>query len=246
MRAKPAWRPAGRWLGPVAMALAGHGIAAALLLAPHVPDGPAPPDTVEIVFTAATEPATPVPGPAAPAQSTPEPPAPEPAPELALPAPPLPPPPALPRLAVPARPRPPLPRPASPTAGASPGARESASAPSALAPLGPAQALAAPAPAPRTGIDPAWRSSLSAWLAARKRYPPLAQEREIEGTVGVTFTVERDGRVASASITRPSGSALLDDAVLVMLAGQRVPPFPPDMAAERTSITVPIRYSLDR
>lgn len=64
--------------------------------------------------------------------------------------------------------------------------------------------------------------------------------------MGVTFTVERGGQVESASITRPSGSTLLDDAALAMLQGQRTPPFPPGMTQDRATLTVNIRYALDR
>ena len=64
--------------------------------------------------------------------------------------------------------------------------------------------------------------------------------------MGVTFTVNRDGRVEGVSITRPSGSSLLDDATLAMLQGQRAPPFPPGMTQDRATLTVNIRYALDR
>lgn len=64
--------------------------------------------------------------------------------------------------------------------------------------------------------------------------------------MGVAFTVERDGRVGSVAITRPSGSALLDDAVLQMLSGQRAPPFPASMAQDRTTVSTTVRYSLER
>lgn len=37
-------------------------------------------------------------------------------------------------------------------------------------------------------------------------YPPLARTADIEGVVGVRFTVDSDGRVTGAQVERPSGS----------------------------------------
>lgn len=195
-------------------------------LAPEPPPAePAPPEPVRAE--------QPPPTPSEPVLPEPVPPLPEP-----LPAPPRPSPVTPPPL------RRPPPRPAAPRPAAAPVVQP---APVPFFPPASPAPLAAPAPAaPRPGIDPAWRGTLNGWLAARRRYPPLAQQREIEGTVGVTFSVDRDGRVDGVAITRPSGSALLDDAVLAMLQGQRVPPFPPSMLQDRASVTVNIRYALDR
>lgn len=42
-------------------------------------------------------------------------------------------------------------------------------------------------------------------------YPPGLGEAGINGAVGVIYTVETDGRVTNCSVTRSSGSAILDD-----------------------------------
>ncbi len=69
--------------------------------------------------------------------------------------------------------------------------------------------------------------------------------RGIEGIVGVAFTAEHDGRVLDVTITRSSGSAVLDNSVRDMLAGQRVPAFPASMA-QQASLSLAIRYTLEQ
>ena len=83
-------------------------------------------------------------------------------------------------------------------------------------------------------------------MQAHRRYPDAARQRGEEGTVGVAFTVSRDGAVIAVQVVRPSGSALLDQAVRDMLAGQRVPAFPPGMAQGQAQVAVNVRFSLDR
>jgi len=106
---------------------------------------------------------------------------------------------------------------------------------------------AAPAPAPTpASIDSGWRGALNAWLAAHKRYPEAARMRGVEGVVGVSFIAEHDGRVLDVTITRSSGSPVLDNSVRDMLAGQRVPAFPASMPQSQASLSLAIRYALEQ
>ena len=82
-------------------------------------------------------------------------------------------------------------------------------------------------------------------MQTHRRYPDAARQRGDEGTVGVAFTVSRDGTVLAVQIVRPSGSALLDQAVHDMLADQKVPAFPAGMIQTQAQITVNVRFSLD-
>ncbi len=84
------------------------------------------------------------------------------------------------------------------------------------------------------------------WLAARKSYPERARLRGDEGTVGVRFTVDAAGRVLEVAVVHSSGSTLLDDAAREMLAGQRVPPFPPSMTIAQMVVPVNIRFQLEQ
>ncbi|MGB7420110.1 MAG: energy transducer TonB, partial [Erythrobacter sp.] len=53
----------------------------------------------------------------------------------------------------------------------------------------------------------------SSWAGRiRDNYPSRALREEVEGTVGVRVQVNAEGRVASCSVTRSSGSGILDDA----------------------------------
>jgi periplasmic protein TonB len=211
--------------------------------------------SIEMVFAAVVEPAPELAASIAAMPDLPaEPIAPEPLPEPqaeptpalaepltppALQAPPLP-------VSVPAPPRPkPVaarpPRQAAPVASPSP-----ASAVPAITALPPPAAAPFAATPVATGTDPGWRTALGSWLAAHKRYPERARQRGDEGTVGVRFTVDAAGRVLDVAITRSSGSTLLDDAARDMLAGQRVPPFPPSMAFAQTTVPVNVRFQLEQ
>ncbi len=87
---------------------------------------------------------------------------------------------------------------------------------------------------------------MGSWLAAHKRYPERARLRGDEGTVGIRFTVDAAGRVLEVAVVHSSGSTLLDDAAREMLAGQRVPPFPPSMTLAQTVVPVNIRFQLEQ
>jgi len=199
-----------------------------------VPD-PAPPPAVAMV-----EPSLPAPEPApavavlTEAPPVAEAPAPQETPSEALPIPPMPPPrppvARAPATRPAATPTPVLPRPLAMLS------------PSPVAPL----ALAVPiAPAPEApAIDNAWRNALARWLAAHKRYPEAARRRGEAGRAQVRFVVAREGHVTSVELLSGTGSSMLDDAVLAMLRGASLPPFPATMPQPEMSVTIQIRYAL--
>ena len=67
---------------------------------------------------------------------------------------------------------------------------------------------------------------------------------------GVLFprrnTVSRDGRVLNVVVVRSSGSDMLDAAATTLLRDARMPSFPDAMPQPSVTITVAIRYTLDR
>jgi len=71
---------------------------------------------------------------------------------------------------------------------------------------------APPAPPPslargvRTKNESRWARRI------QENYPSRALREEIEGTVGLRVTVTPDGRASSCTVTRSSGSKILDDA----------------------------------
>ncbi|MFZ9394711.1 MAG: TonB family protein [Erythrobacter sp.] len=83
-------------------------------------------------------------------------------------------------------------------------------------PSPPAQVIpppAAPAPAAPSKARGATPDGQRRWAARiQENYPSRALREEIQGTVGVSVVVGPDGRVSSCSVSRSSGSSILDEA----------------------------------
>jgi protein TonB len=78
-----------------------------------------------------------------------------------------------------------------------------------------------------------------------KRYPPQAQARGEQGTVLLSFILDRNGHVLAHRIAQSSGYADLDNEVMAMIMrAEPLPPFPDSMPQARLDLTVPIRFSL--
>jgi protein TonB len=91
-----------------------------------------------------------------------------------------------------------------------------------------------------------WRSALGAWLQTHKTYPDEARRRGDQGRAVVRFTVARDGKVLDVAVVSSTGSAVLDAAVERLLRDARLPAFPPDMTEPEVTVSLQIRYSLER
>jgi protein TonB len=82
-------------------------------------------------------------------------------------------------------------------------------------------------------------------LEQAKRYPREAQSRSVEGVPQVRFSLDRAGKVLSASLKQSSGSSLLDaEAVAMIHRADPLPPPPPEIEGETIELIVPIRFSL--
>lgn len=114
------------------------------------------------------------------------------------------------------------------------------------APQQAAPAVPAPAGQAQTEVSAGWRSALANWLQSHRTYPDEARRRAEEGTVLVRFSVARDGHVLDVTIVRSSGSQALDEAAQATFRNARMPPFTADMSQVQTTVTVPIRYRLER
>lgn len=87
---------------------------------------------------------------------------------------------------------------------------------------------------------------LMAWLAQHRTYPDAAKKDKTQGTAVVRFSIDRQGRVLSASINRSSGSTVLDAAALeVLQRASPVPAMPASMGRDRLTISLPIEYALN-
>ncbi|MCC0016817.1 MAG: TonB family protein [Rhodobiaceae bacterium] len=88
--------------------------------------------------------------------------------------------------------------------------------------------------------ESSYASRVVARLQRAKRSP---RGTRAGGTVRVRFTLDRSGRVVSASLAKRSGSAVLDSEALALV--RRAAPFPPFPAAiskARLTYTVPLTY----
>ncbi len=88
-------------------------------------------------------------------------------------------------------------------------------------------------------------AELAAWLERHKQYPKRAQRRRQQGTVELSFVVDRRGRVLRYDIVRSSGYPLLDDAVRRLVErAQPLPGVPPDLGRGHLALRLPVGFYL--
>ena len=89
-----------------------------------------------------------------------------------------------------------------------------------------------------------WRSQVIAHLARFKRYPAAAEEREITGRSGLSFTLSKSGQVLGVSLAGSSGHGMLDQEALAMV--RRAAPFPaaPSGAPVTHSFNTAVRFDM--
>ncbi|MFQ6671974.1 MAG: TonB family protein, partial [Candidatus Tectimicrobiota bacterium] len=76
--------------------------------------------------------------------------------------------------------------------------------------------------------------------------PAEVARGELVGTVRVTFTLERTGRLAAAAVETSAGSAILDEAALTTLRlAEPFEPFPEGVSQEQVTITARFVYERD-
>jgi periplasmic protein TonB len=95
------------------------------------------------------------------------------------------------------------------------------------------------------GATADYMALLQAWLEKHKQYPRAAQLRRQEGTVLLSFVMDRNGRVLEYRIERASGHALLDREVEAMIErAQPLPKIPDDLREARLELVVPVQFFL--
>ncbi|MFN3951725.1 MAG: TonB family protein [Thermaurantimonas sp.] len=85
---------------------------------------------------------------------------------------------------------------------------------------------------------PGGRAALMKYLAENIRYPRLARELNIQGTVIIQFTVDRNGMIRDVAVARGIGGGCDEEAVRVV---ENMPPWTPGRQNDRP---VNVRYSL--
>lgn len=82
-------------------------------------------------------------------------------------------------------------------------------------------------------------------IEKQKKYPDMAQQRNLEGQVTVEFDINLDGRISEPSVSKSSGFQSLDQAALD--AVKKASPFaspPRQFFSESIHINLPIRFEL--
>lgn len=106
-----------------------------------------------------------------------------------------------------------------------------------------AQALAAPSQGASAApsVSPAnWRGTLLAHLNRYKRFPGGASP----GTVQVSFSIDRSGRVLSARLISGSGDSALDEEAVAMVRRASPVPAPPaGVGGGTVALSVPVKFS---
>jgi protein TonB len=111
--------------------------------------------------------------------------------------------------------------------------------PSAAAPPTPGAAVQTPAAYIR------WQSALAAHLERFKHYPSAARAHGEQGIAKVAFTIDHEGHLLHSQIVQSSGSSLLDQETLDMLARAQPMPKPPGNApVGALSFVVPVRFNI--
>ncbi len=118
---------------------------------------------------------------------------------------------------------------------------ERTSAPMAQAQAAPTAAAPNQGAAADTAVSRAsWRGTLLAHLNRYKRFPGGANP----GTVQVSFSIDRSGRVVSARLVGGSGDAMLDEEAVAMIRRASPVPAPPEgLGGGTIALSVPVKFS---
>ena len=96
------------------------------------------------------------------------------------------------------------------------------------------------------GPPPDYIGLIRARLEKVKRYPAVARAVGQEGTVLLSFMLDRSGQVVQWTIARGSGADALDREVGEMIQRATFPPFPASIDHDRLQLLVPVEFSLTR
>lgn len=118
---------------------------------------------------------------------------------------------------------------------------ERTSAPTAQAQDAPTAAAPSQGASSAPSVSPAsWRGTLLAHLNRYKRFPGGASP----GTVQVSFSIDRSGRVLSARLVSGSGDAALDEEAVAMIRRASPVPAPPaGLGGGTIALAVPVKFS---
>ena len=90
------------------------------------------------------------------------------------------------------------------------------------------------------GID-----ALYKYLVTNAHYPENARQHGIQGTVYITFIIERDGSISNVKVLRSPSDELSAEAVRLVKAMARWKPGKQNGKPVRVQFNLPINFSLD-
>ena len=91
---------------------------------------------------------------------------------------------------------------------------------------------------------PGGDAALFQFLSTNIKYPPIAEENGVQGSVIVTFVVERDGSISDIRLAQPKHPLLNAEAVRVISKMPRWTPGKQNGKAVRVKYTVPVMFRL--
>ncbi|RZK45599.1 MAG: energy transducer TonB, partial [Pedobacter sp.] len=91
---------------------------------------------------------------------------------------------------------------------------------------------------------PGGEAAFREYIRKSVKYPPLAMETNLQGTVYVGFTVEKDGSLTNVVVERKVGGGLDEEAMRVVRASKRWTPGIQNGRPVRVKYNVPVKFSL--
>lgn len=90
------------------------------------------------------------------------------------------------------------------------------------------------------------KDALQRFLSENLQYPKEAQEKGVQGTVFVTFVVEKDGSVSNVMVLRSIGAGCDEEAVRVIKAMPKWTPAKHNGEIVRMQFNLPIKFVLPK
>ncbi len=87
-------------------------------------------------------------------------------------------------------------------------------------------------------------AALIAYIQKNTKYPPIARDNNIEGTVYINFVVEKDGSVTNVSVVRGIGGGCDEEAMRVIKSLPKFTPGKQNGRTVRVQYNVPVRFKL--
>ena len=92
---------------------------------------------------------------------------------------------------------------------------------------------------------PGGERELLKYLAENIKYPPLARENNIQGSVALSFVIQKDGSVSDVSVLKDIGGGCGKEAVRVVNGMPKWSPGEANGHPVKVRYTLPVRFKLE-